>query len=842
MREIAIRCVLRVQRTSSAVAVVAALTLAGCSGGRATSSSIPSGPPPPPALTISYPLSLDLAFNSPMVPVTPKVTGSLRSFSVSPALPPGLLLDPYSGVISGTPANVSALNQYTVTGKGSSDSTTAKLWISVHDSAPVVMYESPVYSITANVPASMGPRNPAPGGGTALSWGINPAPPPGLLFDSTTGQISGTATTPIAPMAYKVTATNQVGTSSGTLTMGVYPNTPLLDLSLEGAVDTLRFDGTRVLAANSNQWVLKDYTNARTLAHGNAACLTTASPPCGEPTAQMTGGFVLVDELGGFDVRSATDGHVLWTQSAQPIYWVRLAMDASYVVAGTRSGLIIWSIDGSTSITVAGDYSQAIVAARPGFVLVANGPAGADVIEQVSVSTGAATDGPPYTGVFQSWFQDGSAFVSSNGTTLYVIAYDGVLLDTVPTIEPTELGGLGQWFWTFSPSTGLNIYKLGSSSTPVYANPTLYPPYVAFASGNAIAMLLLQNGTSTPAHPTLVDLSTGSAVVTTEPIPSQFGAYAWTAAVISTSSWVLGSVNGLIYDGVSPAGNPRFLSHGDTLSIAGGGNNFSVATADGNVYSFDGSTYSLTSTVVVPTDYMTMSRDGSALAVRTSNPSGDNVTVYSPLTGALLYQMKMLGPARQLLMSTSGTLLTVDFGYASPPNACNAMIISIPDGTTTLCYKNLPAGTTRVFNPDAPLAAVNGSVYDYTVPKYPTSRSTYDLYSDDVYLSSGAGWVAPGWLDQWHFVTAYYQDNGFGLVYLGPDSVVDSSGKVYSTYTRDLFGTAVADAESLSEGDQVFSAYSGDVSWMTGNTTSGWVVGNFYVFKYDGQLLAQPWH
>jgi hypothetical protein len=829
-----------------ATAVATALILAGCSGGHSSST-----PPPPTKPAIVYPSSLDLPVNSPMVPVTPRVTGTLTLFSSSPALAQGLVLDPDTGTISGTPANISAKSQYTITATGNSGSATATLWISVHDSAPVVMYESPVYSVTADVPASMSPTNPAPGGGTALSWSISPAVPAGLSFDPATGQISGTATTPGAPATFKVTATNQVGSSSGTVTIGVYPNVSLLEVSLEGLVNTLRFSGSRVLAANDYQWVLKDYTTGKTLVYGNSACLTTANPPCGEATADMIGGVVLIDSLGGFSVRSATDGHVLWNESSQPIYWVRLAMDASYVVAGTKNGLIIWPIDGSTSMTVSGDYSQAIVAAAPGFVQVANGPAGANVIEQVAVGTGARTVSPAYTGTFQSWFQDGSAFASGTDTTLSVYSKQAVLLESLPITEPTLLAGLGQWFWTKSPDTGFRIYELGASSTPVYSNLylPLLPQYAAFTTGSGVALLLPQDdGSATPAPVMIIDLSTGSPVITTAPVPLQFGAYAWSAAATSTSSWVLGSLNGLIYDGASPAAHPRFLSHGDTLSVAGGGNSFSIATADGTVSSFDLSTYTLTSTVSASPDYMISSADGSTLAIRTGTFGSENVALYAPATGALIYHMSLPSDAHayQLLLSTPGTLLTVDYGYTSATNPCNAMILSIPDGTTTLCYKNLPEGTSRVFHPDLPLAEVNGMVPDSgSDPKFPLMHSVYTIYSNDFLLSSGAGWLVPGWLDDTHFITAGYREDDTSLYYVGPDLVVDGTGTVFGTYSLDLLGTAVADAHSLSlDGTGiVFDAYTGAVKWANGSATTGagWVRGRFYIFKYNGELYAEPW-
>jgi hypothetical protein len=421
----------------------------------------------------------------------------------------------------------------------------------------------------------------------------------------------------------------------------------------------------------------------------------------------------------------------------------------------------------------------------------------------------------------------------------------------LPIAEPTVLYGLAQWFWTHNPDTGLRIYRLGGSSAPVYANLylPLFPQFAAVTTGSGIALLLPQDDGSTPSSPLMViDLSTGSPVITTVPVPAQFGAYAWSAAATSTSSWVLGSLNGLIYDGASPAAHPRFLSHGDTLSVAGGGNSFSIATADGTVASFDLSTYTLTSTVSASPDYMTASADGSTLAIRTGTFGAESVGVYSPATGASIYQMSLPSNAHayRLLLSSSGNLLTVDYGYASATNPCNAVILSIPDATTTLCYKNLPEGTSRVFHPDLPLAAVNGGTFDYTDPMQPVMTSAYSIYSSDFLLSSGRGWLLPGWLDATHYITAGYREDNSTLYYVGPDSVVDGTGTVFGTYTLNLLGSAVADSHSLSwdGAGMVYDAYTGAVKWMNGSATTGpgWVRGGFFIFKYGGQLLAEPWH
>ena len=58
---------------------------------------------------------------------------------------------------------------------------------------------------------------PTNSGGAAVSWSISPSQPAGLLFNSTTGVISGAPITPQSSTSYVVTATNTAGNSNKTI-------------------------------------------------------------------------------------------------------------------------------------------------------------------------------------------------------------------------------------------------------------------------------------------------------------------------------------------------------------------------------------------------------------------------------------------------------------------------------------------------------------------------------------------------------------------------------------------------------------------------------------------------
>ncbi len=160
----------------------------------------------------------------PAMPNIPSSAGGvITSYSISPALPPGLALDPLAGVIAGTPPAAAAANSYTITATNTYGSTTAMLTLSVEEPAPTGLTYSTnpaVYplgrTITNNTPSNAG----AP----ILSYSIAPALPAGLALDPVTGVISGTPTAATTATDYTITGTNNSGSTTATLNLA----TPLV--------------------------------------------------------------------------------------------------------------------------------------------------------------------------------------------------------------------------------------------------------------------------------------------------------------------------------------------------------------------------------------------------------------------------------------------------------------------------------------------------------------------------------------------------------------------------------------------------------------------------------------
>ena len=164
--------------------------------------------------------------------------GAVTSYSATPPLPAGIVLNTSTGVISGTPIKATATTTYTITASNAAGFTTAPLTITVNIAAPAgLAYSSPTAYYTVGVPI---PENvPTSTGGAPTTYGVSPnvtyaysvtpALPAGLTMSITTtpvspvaGVISGTPTAlAIGTGTYTVRASNPAGYTTATLTITV---------------------------------------------------------------------------------------------------------------------------------------------------------------------------------------------------------------------------------------------------------------------------------------------------------------------------------------------------------------------------------------------------------------------------------------------------------------------------------------------------------------------------------------------------------------------------------------------------------------------------------------------
>ncbi|HJV89481.1 MAG TPA: kelch repeat-containing protein [Holophagaceae bacterium] len=151
--------------------------------------------------------------------------GDVVSYQVAPALPTGLVLDPATGVITGTPTRSQARATYTVTARNSGGGTLCDLSIAVNDPAPTQLTyadAAPVYTRGQAIPANY----PSHLGGSVTDYRITPALPAGLSLDPVTGALTGTPTAVQALTSYTVTAANSGGSTTCSLALTVREAAP----------------------------------------------------------------------------------------------------------------------------------------------------------------------------------------------------------------------------------------------------------------------------------------------------------------------------------------------------------------------------------------------------------------------------------------------------------------------------------------------------------------------------------------------------------------------------------------------------------------------------------------
>ena len=791
-----------------------------------------------------------------MTPLAPTVSGTVSSYAVSPALPAGLSLDGSTGVISGTPKQAAAYNLYVVTASNSSGKTIRDVPIQVVNS----LYPSSVYTFTVGITART--ISPTQLSVQASSWSVIPALPAGLSMNSMNGEISGTPTAAQAAGAYAVSTTSsEGGTSTQSLMLGV-ASAPLLDLGHARAVSFARFVNQSLLTQDdSGHWILWNFATGQTLANGTVSAVITeflqALPVDLEGTT-----VVIQTSTTALEVRAAADGHVLSEIATSPSWW-KLASDGSYICAGNSSGLTAWSPGGAVLFTRSGDYSKAIAFAAPGQIQVALGAAGSTLIETLSVPGGASSLGPTFQGQFQGWFTDGGKFLTTLGSTVWVYSNASVQQDlaSLPTLN--QLTGQGNWYWTTTVNTSgmpvLALYAVGSKGTatstyPLYASagPATGASGVAVPAGTTVA-LMIEGTAPTTGQVTVLDLSGAMPVTTTSTTPID-GLTGFAAA--SNTAWIVGNGDGVLYDGASPAGQPRYLDYGRATGIAGGTSNAVIATASGRILYFDAATHALQGTISLAAWQIAASSDGSVLAAASGGSTYSttqpplSITIYS-LPGGSMTNTFSSATLTNMDLSGSGAVLGESFYTAAP---CLAQAVPTMGTSTLWCGKTnvgLPAsspdGTLVAVSP--PSTAVGGG-----------DNGTTNIYLNGALVTAVNG-AAVAWIDNDTLLTNLFTYNGMtGFYEYTGASLYSSTGQLKGSPPLPQVGPVqVISSTSVYDGtsNAIYSLTTGAVTWASGSpiTTdivdstngspngalSSAVSGSYVVFESGNLILAEPY-
>ena len=129
--------------------------------------------------TLSYNTPNVFIIGEAITDLVPIVSGENLEFSIVPSLPNGLSFDETTGIISGTPTELSAATNYTVTASNSGGSTSFILSIEIIDIAPnTLSYNTPNVFIIDETITNLVPIV----SGENLEFSIVPSLPNGLSF------------------------------------------------------------------------------------------------------------------------------------------------------------------------------------------------------------------------------------------------------------------------------------------------------------------------------------------------------------------------------------------------------------------------------------------------------------------------------------------------------------------------------------------------------------------------------------------------------------------------------------------------------------------------------------
>ncbi len=223
--------------------------------------------------------------------LVPTFTGGITNCTINPALPTGIVINPSTCAISGTPSAVSPQTNYTITASNQFGNTTANLNFGINTLAPQTLSFSFGGSTTINSNTTVNYALTVTGGVSSCS--VNPSLPAGLTLNTTNCSITGTPTVTTAATAYTITATNQYGSGTVTVTIGTtlvaptafsFPYTP-------GATTTYTI-GTPVSVSPAFTGVVTNCVASPTLPAGlsiNATtCAITGTPTAVSPVTTYT--------------------------------------------------------------------------------------------------------------------------------------------------------------------------------------------------------------------------------------------------------------------------------------------------------------------------------------------------------------------------------------------------------------------------------------------------------------------------------------------------------------------------------------------------------------------------
>lgn len=795
-----------------------------------------------------------------ITPDTPTVTGTVSSYAVSPALPAGLVIDPTTGIISGTPTTISPQASYTVTATNSSGSTIAAITIAVNQPAPTTLVY-PQSSITAIAGDSIASDVPNLSQ-ASVSFSVAPSLPAGLHLDSATGVLYGTPTASAAQQDYTITASNSGGSISAVVTLAVQPApTVLLELGHGSRVTDVLKAANRTLSIDyDNHWVLWDSTTRAMIANGQAGPSFVLWSSILVPTHQiaLAGPTMAIFVPNGIEIRSAVDGHLMSVavspglglqsslDSAGHLPWWRLASDGSYVAVGSETALSIFDLSGKLIVSKAGAYTESQPFAGSEAIRIAKGPAGQNVIETVSTSNGSSSIGPSFSGAFNSWFLDGNRYVTNLSSSVWVYSRDSVQEASMALPSVESLTGQGNWLWTFERSKigyPVNVYSIGGISPSFTFTAGALDQNYAIGSGTVIGVLN-QSGVH------VVDLAGNSPTLADYVSPmSEYQTFAATTA----SDWALAFTNGALLDGPSLAATPEYFDYGQANSIAGSVQSVAVAASTSQILLLDPAQRTQITDIPFSARTVTLSSDGSVLAASGAAKDFEYdgsqlLNIYSLPSASVTHSFSYPGSSDELLLefalAPGGQTIAQASGVFSSSNpTIYTNLVSDLTGATTYWTDHINSSQTRDSN-SLPRLYLALSPDGTAVSEY-TSTDTTNLIQSG-FLKSVVPGLSVGWLDDARVLVNQYDSTP---TYIGANIYSVQGALLASPPLPELkyILPVTADTVYAPSKNAIYSLTSGQLIWSGTypdstalSVPTGAISGSLVIYQSGHRIIEEP--
>lgn len=486
-------------------------TVTATSGTRTASAAV--------SYTVQSPIPTGLNYTTPVTyleqsAITPNLPnpsgGAPTSYTVTAGtLPAGLVLDPATGVISGTPTGPTlGAVSVTIRGSNAAGNVSQTLSITVNPAAPTALnYSTPnTYfngtAITTNAPN--------PTGGTPSSYAImSGILPLGLSIDPTTGLITGTPTAATAgPVSLVIRGTNVTGWVEQTVVVTVNDVAPG---ALHYSTPNTYLNGTPIQVNNPNP--TGGIPNAYTITAGALPAGLTLDPATGVISGKPTANGTFTPTIEGSNGLGAVSQAISITVTATAPTALHYATPVTYV-QGTA---------------IAPNYPNPVGGTPTSYSVIAGSlPAGLSLDATTGVISGtptATTAGPVSVTIRGTNASGNVSQVVSINVPAPIIASFAANPVILPVGQKAELSAL------FSGGTGTVDNGIGA----IQSGASLYTPAIATPQ-TLTYTLTVTNGVQTVTQTTSVqwvaagsiltvpiNLSGGGGVDVTDPMDPFYG-------------------------------------------------------------------------------------------------------------------------------------------------------------------------------------------------------------------------------------------------------------------------------------------------------------------------------